>query len=94
MAGLLVNVLMAKWHFWMLYWRLRFKHEKRIGPYARVKVVNGHIYPIRSAYAYISISHDYEDVIDPPSNFSAFIWSERLNYLGSVDIVSAAKQAR
>lgn len=81
LAGLIVNVFMTKWRFLMLYWKLDFKPDKRIGPYGRGKVINDYIYPICGAYVYITIRHDYEDVIEPPSNFKAYIRSERLNYL-------------
>jgi hypothetical protein len=81
LAGLLVNIVMTKWRFWRLYWKLDLKPDRRVGPYARGKVVNDYIYPIHSAYAYITINHEDDDIIDPPSGLRAYIRRDRLTHV-------------
>jgi hypothetical protein len=81
LAGLAVNILITKWRFWMLYWRLSLIPRKRIGTLGTVRIVNNYIFPIRSAYAYIALRYDYADVVETPSGCRAYIRDDRMNYL-------------
>ena len=64
-AGLVANAFMTKWRFWRLYRRLSFEPQQKGGSLGGARVVNDYICPIRSAYAYITVKYDYEDILNP-----------------------------
>jgi hypothetical protein len=72
-AAFVVNLFSTRWTRWRLYHGLKLKPQERTGSRACMRVQNGYIFPINSAYAYLTIHHEISDVIAPPNNFSAFI---------------------
>jgi hypothetical protein len=52
--------------------QLRLVMEPKVGTRVTARVINGSVYPIRGAVAYITIDHRTEDVMIPPLHFEAF----------------------
>jgi hypothetical protein len=82
-VSLIVNSLIGVWRRWRLRQKMLFQPGSRVGHRGTARVYNGHVFPLNSVYAYITIEHDLEDVLDPPDPvFAAFISK---GHLGKVE---------
>jgi hypothetical protein len=73
LAAFVVNLLWTRWTRWRLKCGLKLVPQARVGTRACVRIHNSYIFPMNSAFAYITIDHKISDILDPPSGAKAFI---------------------
>ena len=71
--SLLMSLLNSRWRIWRLKHCLRFEPEPKSGTHASARIYNDYIFPLHSAFAYITIDHQSSDILVPPPGMSAFV---------------------
>jgi hypothetical protein len=72
-ASLIVNLLMGSWKIWQLHRNIGFHPQPPTGTRGTVRIHNGYKYPLNNVYAYITIDHVLDDVLEPPEPFDSYI---------------------
>jgi hypothetical protein len=71
-TGFIATLVTTRWWIWWLKFHLRFKAEPKSGTHASARIYNGYIFPLRSAFAYITIDHQLSDIVETPLPNKAF----------------------
>src|ERR1039458_8079624 len=104
--GFIATLVTTRWRIWWLKHHLHFVAEPKSGTHASARIYNGYIFPLRSAFAYITIDHQLSDIFETPHPNNAFVnqgcpkivkedrlcWSFAGNP-ASIDIYAGEKQA-
>src|SRR2546426_3776563 len=73
LVSLVVNSGIGIWRRSRLRRKMVLDPVPRVGHRASARIYNGHVFPLNNVYAYITVEHKLEDVLDPPEPYAAFI---------------------
>ena len=68
-----MNFAAARYRLGKLHRSLHLEAQPLVGSRVTARVHNGYIFPLNCVYAYITISHEESDVLQPPNNFKAYV---------------------
>jgi len=68
-----LNSVQDRFRVWRVSRKLRFVPQPRAGSRVTARVINDSAFPVHGAVAYLTVQHEFEDVLVPPLHFAAYI---------------------